>query len=470
MRIYFKFFLINIFTVFLNPIFAQPEALRLSHEEFIAAVKKYHPLVLRSVSETQIAIANVQQAKGNFDPMLDGKIGSKTIDGTNYYKESNVGLVIPTWYGIELKGAYNYLEGEKLNNSDTRGGLYQFGLTVPLAQNLLYDKRRALVEQSKLSLQMTEAEQRVLINELLLEADNMYWTWVKDYHVFLLQCKSVEINKKRLDLTKKLFSYGERAAVDTVEAMTQLQSFELDQQEAYLQFVKSTQELSLFLWKDNGQPYDIIEGIIPSDDIVDQKEYYDYHELLFKLESKSIQNHASMLYYSRKQDLLDSERRIKFQSLLPKVNFTYNFLNKENYSADFLPLFNNNYQYGLKLEIPIFLTQARADYRAAKLKYRQNQLDFEYKNQEIKAKVNTYKNQILNYRSQLNIATRNIDNYSFLLKSEEVKFSNGESSLFLINSREKKLIDAEIKLLQLRLKFLESYNTIKWLNENFSEQ
>ena len=38
-----------------------------------------------------------------------------------------------------------------------------------------------------------------------------------------------------------------------------------------------------------------------------------------------------------------------------------------------------------------------------------------------------------------------VTNYTTLLSAEERKFSFGESSLFLINSRESKLIDAELK-------------------------
>jgi len=38
-----------------------------------------------------------------------------------------------------------------------------------------------------------------------------------------------------------------------------------------------------------------------------------------------------------------------------------------------------------------------------------------------------------------------VSNYGELLSAEERKFSFGESSVFLINSRENKLIDAQLK-------------------------
>ena len=444
------------------------DTLKLSHQEFLSVVKNYHPLAFRYRLQNQIAKAEIQSARGNFDPTLAGKNGTKTIDGIEYYRETNVGLGVPTWYGIELNGSYNYIDGQKLNNSDTRGGLYQFGITLPLAKNLLYDKRRALLDQAKFGLQMTEAEQLLLTNDLMLAAENAYWDWVKTFEVYQLQSRAVKINQDRLTFIKKTYDYGERAANYTTEAHTQLQSFELEQKDAYLEFVKATQELSLFLWTENQQPYDVERLIVPSETLTNNIAYNSYLTLINEINSESLGNHASLLYYFQKQNILESERRLKFQSLLPKVDFTYNFFNKENYRTDFFPLFQNNYQYGLKLEIPIFLRQARADYRIAKFKIQQNELDTDYKRQEINAKINTYKNVVINYNQQINLATQNAINYERLLKAEETKYANGESSLFLINSRENKVIDVQEKLLELRLKFLEGYNQLKWLRANFA--
>lgn len=446
--------------------FAQ-DSLKLSHQEFLNIVKNYHPLAFKYQLQNKIANAEITKAKGNFDPVLAGKLGEKNIGGTQYYEQKNVELGIPTWYGIDITGSYNHLDGEKLNNSDTKGGLYQFGVTIPLAKNLLYDKRRAMLDQAKFGLKMTEAEQIVLTNELLLDAENTYWDWVKNYEIYKLQKSAVEINRKRLELTKKTYEFGERPAIDTVEAASQLQSFELQERNAYLNFVKSTQELQMFLWKDKQDLYEIAQLIFPSSSLDEHSGYSDYEFLLQNLESKLLQNHASLEYYLQKQNILESERRLKWQSFLPKIDFTYNFFNKENYKSDFLPLFDNNFQYGLKLEIPIFQRQARADYEIAKLKISQNQQDSQLKLREINTKIETYKYEVTNYFSQIDISAKNLNNYQRLLNAEETRFGNGESSLFLINSRENKLLDAREKNIDLKAKFLKSYNKLKWFNENF---
>lgn len=447
--------------------FAQ-DSLKISAAEFINVVKNYHPLALKYQLQNKLAEQEITRARGGFDPVLAGKLGEKNIDGTKYYEQKNVELGIPTWYGIDLHGSYNHLDGQKLNNSDTKGGLYQFGVTVPLAKNLLYDKRRAMLDQAKFGLKMTEAEQVVLTNELLLEAENTYWEWVQNYEIYKLRSEIVDINKDRLKLTRKTFEFGEKPAIDTIEALSQLQSFELQQRDAFLNFVKSTQQLQLYLWKDDQQFYELSEMIYPSENLNEHLAYSDFEFLINDINSRQISMHRSILYYDQKQNILESERRLKWQSFLPKVDFTYNFFNKENYSADHLPLFDHNFQYGLKFEIPVFQREARANYQMAKIKLDQNQLDTNMKIRELDVKIETYKNEIQNYYTQIDLSRNNLLNYRKLLYAEETRYSNGESSLFLINSRENKVIEAQEKFISIRTKFLKSFNKLKWMKENFT--
>lgn len=104
----------------------------------------------------------------------------------------------------------------------------------------------------------------------------------------------------------------------------------------------------------------------------------------------------------------------------------------------------------------------------AKIKISQNLLDTKLKKRELDTKIETYKNEILNYRAQIDLSEKNLINYQKLLYAEETKHSNGESSLFLINSRENKMIEAQEKFISVKTKFLKSYNKLKWMKENFS--
>ncbi|PRD54647.1 TolC family protein [Sphingobacterium gobiense] len=443
---------------------------QLSLLEFLTIVKHFHPMAESYQTDQEIARAEVQKARGQVDPVLSAKTGTKTIDQVDYYEESNVHLRIPTWYGVAFEGSFNHIEGQKLNNSDTRGGLYQFGVTVPLARNLIYNQQRAILDQAQAALKMTQAEQVMLTNALLAEAESVYWQWAKSYESLTLLSEAAKVNQLRIEMVRKSHLYGESAAIDTTEALTQLQTYRLREQQAYLDFVKSTQELQLFLWTENQEIRKLNEWTVPSDRLSDYNLVDLYPGLLADVEEQLIDAHASLRVYLQKQDILTSEQRLKRQALLPKIDFTYNFLNKQHYKTDIFPLFLNNYQYGVKLEIPIFLRQARADYRITRHKLAQNQLDIDFKRQEILTKIENYKNDIVNYQQQLQTMTLAAANQQKLLSAEETKYSNGESSLFLINTRENSLIEIREKEIETKLKAVRSYSQLKWLNESFLSQ
>ena len=76
--------------------------------------------------------------------------------------------------------------------------------------------------------------------------------------------------------------------------------------------------------------------------------------------------------------------------------------------------------------------------------------------------MKTYFNEFIGLQNQLKIQKENFKNYSLLLKAEETKLKNGESSLFLINSRETKAQEANQKLIDLQTKYYQSIYKLQW--------
>jgi outer membrane protein TolC len=71
----------------------------------------------------------------------------------------------------------------------------------------------------------------------------------------------------------------------------------------------------------------------------------------------------------------------------------------------------------------------------------------------VENKLRTYQAQSNALESQIALQQAAVRNYDRLLRAEEEKLLNGQSTLFLINSREMKLIDARQKLLSLQAKY-----------------
>jgi outer membrane protein TolC len=103
--------------------------------------------------------------------------------------------------------------------------------------------------------------------------------------------------------------------------------------------------------------------------------------------------------------------------------------------------------------MPLFLRKERGDLKLAKIKLRDAEFELDNAEIQIRNKIVALYRELESFETQNILIDEIVDNYSTLLAAEERKFSFGESSLFLINSRESKLIDAELKQNEVQNKF-----------------
>ena len=159
--------------------FSQDSNITLSVNDFLQIVKQFHPVAKQARLKEDMARAGVTIARSGFDPLLNINGGNKTFDGINYYQHQSGSLTIPTWYGIEINTGGEYLNGSRTDPQETTGKTSFAGVTVPLGKNLLMDKRRAALRQSKIMLQASEQEKIAMLNDLMMEAASAYWNWVQ---------------------------------------------------------------------------------------------------------------------------------------------------------------------------------------------------------------------------------------------------------------------------------------------------
>jgi len=429
----------------------------LSEDAFLAAIRKYHPLAKAAALNVNIAKAEVLSARAAFDPLLYLGNAGKNFEGINYYEQSQYEILIPTWYGITVNAGTEKLTGSRLNPEETSGSVSTLGISVPLLQNLVIDKRRAVLQQSKIMVNASEAERRSILNNLLHEAQYAYWEWWQQYHRYKLVDSALANAQRRFQLVKTAYRLGDRPAIDTTEALTQVQSFSAEKTETYAKLLKAQWMLSAFLWKENNETVTLTANIIPQPGTVSEL------MMMEQLLSES-NNHPEIQEYRFKLDALKIEKKLAFQSLLPKLDVKYNQLQKSSnvFSTVNGPWFENNYRYGIGFSVPLRLSKGRADFRKAKLKIEQTSLEQLNKQILLQAKVKQYYNEWQQSIIQIGIQQQLVGNYEVLQRGEEIRFANGEGSLFFINTREQKTLEGKQKLVDVQAKSKKAQADTRW--------
>lgn len=419
--------------------------------EFLGYVKKYHPIVKQANLIINESEAKLLKARGSFDPKLEVDYDRKKFKGSEYYDKLNAAFSIPTWYGIELVGNFDQNTGLFLTPEATvpEDGLYNVGVSVPLAKGLLINERMATLKQAKIYLKQAEAENQLLVNTILFEAAKSYFQWLKTYQDKKVYEEFLNNADIRLKGIIRSYEVGERPAIDTTEARIALNSRKLNLEKARLTFTKASLALSNFLWI-NDVPVEVNSNLIPDSDITT---YIDEAlQITNNALTQDLQNNPKLRSLEYKSQGMDIERRLKQNNLLPKIDLKYNFLSETPQLINsFSPA---NYTAGLNVRLPLFLRKERSELKLTN--YKLQEIDFELQNTSVKLqnKINTVQQEIRSYTDQIGIADTIVTDYIILVKGEERKFEIGESSLFLVNSRESKLIENKLKLIELENKLL----------------
>jgi outer membrane protein TolC len=424
----------------------------LTFEEYLGYVKMHHPLMKQADLTLKMGEANLLRARGGFDPKIEVDYNRKKFKDTEYFDQLNATFKIPTWYGVEFKANYEENTGAFLNPSLTvpEDGLYSAGVSFSLAQGLLINDRMASLKQARFFREQTKADRDLLVNNLLFEASKAYFDWIEASNEQRIYKNFLSNAAMRLQAIKRSVEVGDIAAIDITEARIVVLNRQLNLEAARLKKRKAALVASNFIWLDN-IPMEIEENVVPTMPAIGVLESSLFIEGITNTEAL-LTSHPKLKSLDAKIGGLSIDRSLKRNKLLPQLDVQYNFLS-ENY--DQLNSFNTaNYKAFVNFSFPLFLRKERGDLQLANLKL--NDITFERTatSLALKNKINGTQVEIASLQKQTLLIDEIVKDYSALVMAEERKFSLGESSLFLINAREQKLIDAQLKDNELRVKNL----------------
>lgn len=446
----FKTLLFILFTTWVS---AQEKNLKeLTYNEYLGYVKKYHPMVKSANLEVSSAQANLMMARGGFDPKIEVDFDKKQFKDTEYYSLLNSSFKIPTWYGIEVKAGFDNSEGVYVNPQNTlpNQGLTSLGINIPLGQGLLINQRMADVRKAKIQIQLSQAERKLQAIEVLYNASVAYFNWKRNYSEVQLYTYYLKNAEVRFNGVASLIKNGDKPAIDSVEAGIIVRNRKLNLEDSQLKLMKSKLELSNFLWLENNVPLELQDTITPEQNLENTiKETLKTNELL--VETISIENHPKINSLQSKLGILEVERQLKANSLLPKIDVGYSYLSEPNYwdETNF-----NNYKLGVNFSFPLFLRKERGGLQLAKFKIQDTQYDLDLERVQLKNKITAQQTEINSLERQRKLISDLVKDYNTMLSSEERLFSFGESSIFLINSRENNLVSSQLSELSLENRYL----------------
>ncbi len=429
--------------VSLSSLAQSPDTFVFNEARFLKQVYDFAPAVRNSGLEVDIQNQEWLEAKSAFEPKLIGGYDRKNFDNKTYYNKLDAGVKVTTPLGVKVSGGYADNDGVYLNpesNVPVQGLVYA-GIEVPLGAGMFTDAERTLVKQQRLERNAASLLNTLAVNDHLLESGEAYWDWYEGVMLLNLSQEAIILAQNRLRLVTRKNTIGEAADIDTLEAFINFQNRQAFLLESTVKWEKYRNKVQNYIWmpemtKELLAPEVDLDYTVTLPDSFTEREITRLHPLISLLDTDSLINRASLAlareFYKPQVDLA-----FKLQEDGGTVgNFDYN------------PQ-QNNY-IGLNVYMPLLLRKQRAKANQSLIKEEM----IGNKKQEMIVKIlnaqRTFHNNTLNLKETIDLWSVASTNYKRMLNAEQTKFTLGESSLFVVNSRELKWIAA-------REKYIKSY-------------
>jgi len=409
-----------------------------------------HPIVKQVNLLSETAKAQVMQGLGKFDPTINASFKNKYFGNKEYYNAWNSELKIPLWLaGADLKIAYDRNVGDYTNpqSRTNSAGLSAVGLSIPLGQGLIIDSRRNTLQQAKAMVRYLEGEKIKQINSIWFQAVSDYWNWYFAYQQYQFLLEGVKLADQRFKAISEQTVLGDKPAIDSIEASVVVKErwIELSKYEAELKNARIM--LSNHLWNDQQFPVELPDYAVPHK-AAGEIPLPDNKVIHALLDSAKIA-HPELIKLASKNQQLEFEERYRKEMLKPKFTVSGTLISSRRSFNDFIPPqydFNwQNYKLGFEFAFPLFIRSERGKLKEVRIKLDQLHYEQAVTERNIYNDVIRKYNELTAYSTQFELHALNVSNQERLLKGELNKFELGESTLFVVNSRESKLIEMRIK-------------------------
>ena len=438
--------------------------LTFTRQQFLYKVLAHHPLAKQALLIPQNAKMEIRVARGGFDPTFNYFLREKKYAGTEYFLNRGGTLKIPGWPGPELKMGFEQNSGQFLNSADKTPseGLLFAGFSLPIGQGLFMDERRAALRQAQAGLNLAQAELIKEINKLLLNAAKDYWLWMEAFYKTEVLQEGLSLAEQRNFAVQQGVEQGQLSGLDSVESGLEVIRRKAALQEGLVFRENMRLALSTYLWSEAGEPEELMPQTQPEKPYDTGIEIQrDSFEILAQYAAAQ---HPELLKLRFKEQQLQVEKALQREYLKPVLNLEYYPIltgNAQNPGGP-SPFFRNNYKFGMDIYFPLFLRKARGKLAQTKLKINALEYETDFTMLNVQNQLEQAYNEYVVGRSLVFLQDENVRLSQKLRNGEDERFKNGESSFFLVNIRERSLIDARLKWLETMGKYQKSKAVVLW--------
>ncbi|MBC7997818.1 MAG: TolC family protein, partial [Leptolyngbya sp.] len=420
------------------------------------------PKLLSADAERRIASAKRLEKSGAFDPVLNHlseylrvqDIFEPGVAKDAIHNESRLSLL--TRSGITV------FAGARLNPNETKtpfvptgkSGEYSGGLSVPLLRGLRINEKTASEQQAKLGEPLASEVFGSTRLEVLLKAAATYWDWVGANARVDVARALLNIAKARVDQVKGRVQDGDAPALEISESEQEIHRREAVLVKTEREFQKASFALSVYFWDDSGSPkvmpsVEISPGLTPAPMKLNDLDWDEGRK-------SALQLRPELKRINLEREQVKVELRLAQNLVLPAMD-AFVTQGVDTGPQGIGPIV----RAGVAFSVPLRQRTARGQVQGAQLKIQKLNLDEKLEKQRILAEVDDTVSAINTSHERFAATAIEVQKAREVETGERYRFAAGDSTLFLVNQRERTTAEAQMRLVESHVDYLQALAAFK---------
>lgn len=433
------------------------DAPKLTLAELLRQVEANHPKLGGAELERRVAEAKLLEKRGAFDP-----VATASSEFLRYNSSSTPGksaLAFQNQAGVELatRSGIKFFAGSRVNFGKVKSplsatggtGEYFAGASVPIFRDRRVNAK-SIAEQKAVN-EVSAASDAVsaVRFELIRNAAASYWDWVAAKQKLAVNETLFSLADERAGQVAARVKSGELPPIDSTEAATEVQRRMGNVVKSREELQKAAIKLGLYRWRADGLPDDLPDAASAPDSFQTPNVLPDFviREGIQRAFDRSPQ--LRILTIERDQNQLDA--RLAANDRRPRLDLYL----APGYDTGFTGT-GATFKFGATVELPLRTRSADGRFAAANLKSEKAELARRTEQQNIVAQIREAAASVNASHDRYLLALQELNLMRDLERGERTRFAAGDSTLFLVNQRERAAAEAQIKLIEIAAAYEQS--------------
>lgn len=424
---------------------------------FVQSIDSNFPKLLSADAERRLTIAKVLEKAGAFDPVLTHISEYLRVQDTFTPGKAKDAVHNEARVDLLTRSGMKVFAGMRLNPNDTKtpfiptgdSGEYYAGVTVPLLRGRAVNEKTTAETQARLSQPLAQQVYLAARMEILLKAAGIYWEWLGAKSRLIVSKNLLLIAEQRVTQVSERVKSGDAPALEITEAEQEIERRKAGVVKANRDLQKASIQMSVYLWKgglipDAVPPLDAMPELAPSPQKVSD-------DMWITARRQAIMLRPELKRIAAERKLVLAELDLAKNQLLPVMD-AYALQGADTGKNSIGAIVRG----GVNVSVPLRQRTARGLKLAAETKLEKLSFDAAAERQRIITEVDDVVSAINTSFDKFGALAAEVDKARAVESGEKQRFAAGDSTLFLVNQRERATAEAKQRLIDAHVEYLQA--------------